>query len=174
MLRYLGEDPTRQGLVKTPERYAKAMLFFTKGYNEDLQDTVNDAIFAVDSRELVLVKDIEISSLCEHHLMPFIGKVHIGYIPDGRVIGLSKLARMAEIFARRLQLQERLTHEIACAIERVLVPLGVGVVIEASHMCMVMRGAQKYTAMTTTCCMTGVLEHDSKAKDNFHSLLNRR
>ncbi|KAI3056597.1 hypothetical protein CBS147353_11149 [Aspergillus niger] len=174
MLQCLGEDPTREGLVKTPERYARAILFFTKGYSENPKDIVGNAIFTVDSRELVLVKDIEISSLCEHHLMPFVGKIHIGYIPDGRVLGLSKLARMAEIFARRLQLQERLTQQIANAIEPILKPQGVGVIMEASHMCMVTRGTQKYAAMTTTCCMTGVLQHDSRARDNFYFLLNRR
>jgi GTP cyclohydrolase I len=192
MLQCLGEDPTREGLAKTPERYARAILFFTKGYTENPKDIVGNAIFTVDSRELVLVKDIEISSLCEHHLMPFVGKlwhslcgwelrfthcflkIHIGYIPDGRVLGLSKLARLAESFARRLQLQERLTQQIANAIQQILEPQGVGVIMEASHMCMVTRGTQKYAAMTTTCCMTGVLQRDGRARDNFYFLLNRR
>ncbi|KAI3057209.1 hypothetical protein CBS147353_11053 [Aspergillus niger] len=174
MLQCLGEDPTREGLAKTPERYARAILFFTKGCTENPKDIVGNAIFTVDSRELVLVKDIEISSLCEHHLMPFVGKIHIGYIPDGRVLGLSKLARLAEIFAQRLQLQERLTQQIANAIQQILEPQGVGVIMEASHMCMVTRGTQKFAAMTTTCCMTGVLQRDGRARDNFYFLLNRR
>ncbi|OJZ79995.1 hypothetical protein ASPFODRAFT_212936 [Aspergillus luchuensis CBS 106.47] len=142
-------EPCQRGPRQIPERYARAILFFTKGYTENPKDIVGNAIFTVDSRELVLVKDIEISSLCEHHLMPFVRKINIGYIPDGRVFGLSKLARLAEIFARRLQLQERLTQQIANAIEQILKPQGVGVIMEASHMCMVTRGttSQSHTSI---------------------------
>nr|WBQ01556.1 PlmC [Aspergillus flavipes] len=169
ILQCLGEDPEREGLIQTPERYARAMLFFTQGYTSAVHEVVNNAIFTVDSSELVLVKDIDIFSLCEHHLVPFQGKVHIGYIPNGRVLGLSKLARVADVFARRLQIQERLTQEIAHAVEEILQPAGVAVVIESTHMCMVMRGVQKSGAITTTACMTGVLRKDQEMKKHFWS-----
>ncbi|KAF1968123.1 GTP cyclohydrolase I [Bimuria novae-zelandiae CBS 107.79] len=172
ILRAVGEVPEREGLKKTPERAAKAFLTFTKGYNEKVEDVLNNAIFHVNTQDMVIVRDIEISSLCEHHLVPFFGKVHIGYIPNGRVIGLSKLARIAEVYSRRMQVQERLTQQIADAIVKVLKPLGVGVVMECTHMCMVMRGVQKTQAMTVTRSMRGSML-EAEHKGEFYALLGR-
>ncbi|KAB8204773.1 hypothetical protein BDV34DRAFT_213541 [Aspergillus parasiticus] len=160
ILEDIGEDPNRDGLLKTPERYAKALLFFTKGYEESAYDIGKDAIFNINHNEIVLVRDIEVFS-----------KVHIAYIPNGRVLGLSKLARIAEIYARRLQVQERLTKQISQAIEELLQPQGVAVVMESAHMCMVMRGVQKSSAMTTTSCRTGVFKTDKEAEEELHFLL---
>ncbi|KNG45985.1 gtp cyclohydrolase i [Stemphylium lycopersici] len=174
MLECLGEDPNREGLLDTPDRYAKALLFFTKGYEENLRDIVNGAVFHEDHDELVIVRDIEIFSLCEHHLVPFTGKMHIGYIPNRRVIGLSKLARIAEMFARRFQVQERLTKQVALALSEMLQPQGVAVVVESSHLCMVMRGVQKTGATTTTSCMLGCMRSREKTRQEFLNLINRK
>lgn len=173
ILEELGEDVSREGLLRTPERYAKAMLFFTKGYEDNITDVVNQAVFEEDHDEMVIVKDIDVYSLCEHHLVPFFGKVHIAYIPNKRVLGLSKLARLAEMYARRFQVQERLTKQIALALSEILHPRGVAVVMECTHMCMVSRGVQKTGAMTSTSCMLGCFRSQQKTRDEFLALLNR-
>ncbi|KAK0609525.1 GTP cyclohydrolase I-like protein [Bombardia bombarda] len=176
LLECVGEDADREGLLATPERYAKAMLFFTKGYQENVRDIVNGAIFQEGHNEMVIVKDIEVFSMCEHHLVPFTGKMHIGYIPNNAVIGISKLPRIAEMFARRLQIQERLTREVANAIMEILKPQGVAVVMESSHLCMVMRGVQKTSTTTITSCVLGCFERKEKTRNEFLSLIgvNRR
>lgn len=171
LLECIGEDPDREGLLATPERYAKAMLFLTKGYQENVRDIVNGAIFQEGHNEMVIVKDIEVFSMCEHHLVPFTGKMHIGYIPSNAVIGISKLPRIAELFARRLQIQERLTKEVANAIMEILKPQGVAVVMESSHLCMVMRGVEKTTSSTITSCVLGCFESREKTRSEFLSLI---
>ncbi|XP_050312425.1 GTP cyclohydrolase 1-like [Anthonomus grandis grandis] len=170
ILGHLGENPNREGLLKTPERAAKAMLYFTKGYDESLEDILNDAIFDENHDEMVVVKDIEMFSMCEHHLVPFHGKVSIGYLPSGKVLGLSKLARIVEVFSRRLQVQERLTKQIAVAVLKAVQPRGVAVVVEGSHMCMVMRGVQKINSKTVTSTMLGEFRDNQKTREEFFKL----
>ncbi|KAF2367227.1 GTP cyclohydrolase I [Trinorchestia longiramus] len=171
VLKNLGEDDMRQGLLKTPERAAKAMLFFTKGYDQTIQEVLNDAVFDEDHDDMVIVKDIEMFSICEHHLVPFWGKVSVGYLPNKRVLGLSKVARIVEVYSRRLQVQERLTKQIANALVEAIQPNGVGVVIEGTHMCMVMRGVQKINSKTTTSTMLGEFRKDHRTREEFLSLL---
>lgn len=166
----LGENPERAGLKETPQRVEESLRFLTEGYKANLADVIGGAIFEEDHKEMVLVKDIEVYSLCEHHLLPFVGKAHVGYIPNGRVIGLSKIARIVDMFARRLQLQERLTREVADALESSLVPAGVAVVIEAEHFCMMMRGVQKQNSKTITSAMRGLFLTDQKSREEFLQL----
>jgi GTP cyclohydrolase I len=170
-LELLGEDPEREGLQKTPERMAKAWAFLTRGYRQDLDAIVNGAIFQAEDSAMVVVKGIEFYSMCEHHLLPFFGKVHIGYIPDGKILGLSKFARITDMFARRLQVQERLTVQIAEAIQHVLQPRGVGVVIEGVHLCMMMRGVEKQHSQTTTSAMLGIFRNSRETREEFLRLL---
>ena len=167
ILAAVGEDPDREGLVRTPERVAKAMSFLTSGYAMTVDDVVGSALFEEEHENMVMVRDIELYSLCEHHMLPFFGKAHVAYIPNGKIVGLSKLPRIVEIFARRLQVQERLTEQVAKAIEEVLAPRGVGVVIEAFHMCMMMRGVEKQNSRTITSALRGVFRDDGKTRDEF-------
>ncbi|MDJ0737141.1 MAG: GTP cyclohydrolase I FolE [Nostocaceae cyanobacterium] len=167
----LGEDPDREGLKDTPKRVMKALQFLTKGYHESLDEILNGAVFTEDADEMVLVRDIDIFSSCEHHILPIIGRAHVAYIPNGKVIGLSKIARICEMYARRLQVQERLTLQIADALQGLLQPQGVAVVVEASHMCMVMRGVQKPGSWTVTSAMRGIFADDSRTREEFMNLI---
>jgi GTP cyclohydrolase I len=167
MIRRLGDDPTRDGMAKTPERVAKAMAFLTKGYGESPEVVLGDALFEERHQSMVLVKDIELYSLCEHHMLPFFGKAHVAYIPDGRIIGLSKVARLVEVYARRFQVQERLTEQVAQALWDTTKPQGVAVVIEAYHLCMMMRGVQKQNSKTITSAMRGTFLEDHRTRDEF-------
>ncbi|MCK5728815.1 MAG: GTP cyclohydrolase I FolE [Methylococcales bacterium] len=169
----VGEDLSREGLVDTPKRAAKAFAFLNNGYEKTLEGVLNNAIFEADTEDMVIVKDIELYSLCEHHLLPFIGKCHIGYLPNGKVMGLSKAARIVDMYARRLQIQEKLTKEIADAIETVTGARGVAVVIEAKHLCMMMRGVQKQNSVMTTSVMTGIFRKDINTRSEFLNLINR-
>jgi GTP cyclohydrolase I len=171
MLRYLGEDPEREGLQRTPERVVRSLEFLTAGYERDLGTVINGAVFAETYTEMVIVRDIEVYSLCEHHLLPFFGLAHVAYIPDGRVIGLSKLPRIVDMFARRLQVQERLTSQVADALDEALSPLGAAVVIEAAHLCMMMRGVQKQNSRTLTSSMRGVFLGDQRTRAEFMELI---
>jgi len=170
MLVRLGEDPSRDGLLRTPDRMEKAMAFLTKGYRMDVTEVLHDALFDVDYDEMVIVKDIEFYSMCEHHLLPFFGKAHVAYVPNGKVIGLSKIPRLVDVFSRRLQVQERLTREIADAIQEAISPQGVGVVIEARHLCMMMRGIEKQNSSTVTSAMVGCFQH-KETRSEFLSLV---
>jgi len=170
----LGEDPEREGLLKTPERVAESMKYLTKGYGQDPLEVLNGAIFKEPYDEMVVVKDIEIFSLCEHHLLPFYGSAHVAYIPNGKIVGLSKIPRLIEVFARRLQVQERLTSQIAECLMQALNPLGVGVVIEAYHLCMAMRGVEKQHSLTITSSMQGSFRTTTRVREEFLSLISRR
>src|SRR6058998_3255123 len=167
----IGEDLDREGLRRTPDRAARALEFLTQGYRQDLDEIINDAVFESDASEIILVKDIELYSLCEHHLLPFIGQAHVAYIPNGKVIGLSKVARLVDVFARRLQIQENLTVQIADALMKTLHPSGVGVVVEAKHLCMMMRGVEKQNSIMKTSCLLGTFKEDARTRSEFLSLL---
>jgi GTP cyclohydrolase IA len=171
LLEAIGEDPQREGLVRTPSRAARAFEFLSNGYRQDLDEIVNDAVFSSEASEIILVKDIELYSMCEHHLLPFIGRAHVAYIPNGKVIGLSKIARIVDAFARRLQIQEQLTVQIADALMKCLQPSGVGVVVEAKHLCMMMRGVEKQNSVMKTSCLLGSFKEDARTRSEFLSLL---
>jgi GTP cyclohydrolase IA len=173
-LEELGEDPQREGLQKTPDRVARMYEFLTKGYKQNIEDVFNAAVFEEKYSEMVIVKDIDFFSLCEHHLVPFFGKCHIAYIPNGRIIGLSKMPRIVEVFARRLQVQERLTQQIADALYHHIKPLGVAVVMEAQHLCMIMRGVEKLNSVATTSAMLGAFRNDEKTRSEFLTLIGRK
>jgi GTP cyclohydrolase I len=173
LLAELGEDPSREGLVDTPKRVEKSLRFLTHGYAADVDAVLNNALFTVDYNEMVIVKDIDFYSLCEHHLLPFFGRCHVAYIPQGRVVGLSKIPRLVDIFARRLQVQERLTNQIAETLREKIRPLGVAVVMEASHLCMSMRGVEKQNSVAVTSAMLGVFQHDARTRMEFLDLIRR-
>ncbi len=172
VLELIGEDPARDGLLKTPARVAKAMKWLTRGYDERPEEIIRDALFAEKHENMVLVRDIELYSLCEHHMLPFFGKAHVAYLPDGKIVGLSKIPRLVDVFARRLQVQERLTDQIADALMECLEPLGVGVVIEAYHLCMMMRGVEKQNSKTVTSALRGTFREDGKTRDEFLRLVH--
>ena len=174
LLKELGEDPGRDGLKRTPERFAKSMRYLTRGYSQDPREILNDALFDVTYDEMVIVKDIELYSLCEHHLLPFFGRAHVAYIPNGKLVGLSKIPRLVDMFARRLQVQERLTSEIASILDEVLQPKGVGVVIESIHLCMMMRGVAQQNSFAITSSLRGEFESDSKTRSEFMELIRHQ
>ena len=174
LLAEVGEDPTREGLVRTPDRVARALQFLTSGYDTNIDEVVNDALFAVESNEMVIVRDIDFYSLCEHHLLPFFGRCHVAYLPRERVIGLSKIPRLIEMFSRRLQVQERFTNQIATSLEQIMDPLGVGVVVEATHLCIRMRGVEKQNAFAVTSAMLGGFRDDARTRMEFLELIGRR
>ena len=174
IIELLGEDPDREGLKNTPKRFEKAMRFLTKGYAQDPDKVLNGATFSVCYDQMVVVKDIEMSSLCEHHLLPFFGKCHVAYLPDKKVVGLSKIPRLVNLYSRRLQIQERLTNQIAQAIDKAIAPLGVGVVIEARHMCMVMRGVEKQHSQAVTSAMLGEFRKNQQTREEFLALIGRK
>ena len=173
LIQEIGEDVTREGLVDTPKRAAAAFRFINNGYSRSLDDVLNNAIFEADTEDMVIVKDIELYSLCEHHLLPFIGKCHVAYLPKGKVIGLSKVARIVDMYARRLQIQERLTNQIATALQTAIDPVGVAVVIEAKHLCMMMRGVEKQNSVMTTSAMLGLFRKQISTRSEFLNLINR-
>jgi len=174
ILAALGEDPRRTGLVKTPERVDAALRWLTRGYGMSLAEVVGDALFEEEHASMILVRDIEVYSMCEHHMLPFFGRAHVAYVPDGRIVGLSKLPRIVEMFARRLQVQERLTDQVADAVMEILAPQGVGVVIEAAHLCMMMRGVEKQNSRTVTSALRGIFREDPKTREEFLNLVNGR
>jgi GTP cyclohydrolase I len=174
VLRHLGEDPEREGLRDTPKRVEKSLRFLTSGYQADIDDVINNALFSVDYSEMVIVKDIDFYSLCEHHLLPFFGKCHIAYIPQKKVIGLSKIPRLVDVFSRRLQVQERLTHQIAEVIQDKVAPLGVAVVMEGTHLCMAMRGVEKQNSFAVTSAMLGAFRENARTRSEFLELIRRR
>ena len=171
LLREIGEDPTREGLIKTPSRVSKAWSFFSRGYSQNIDEIVNNAIFNEDAKDMVVVRDVEFFSLCEHHLLPFFGKAHVGYLPNGRVVGLSKIPRIIDMFSRRLQVQERLTRQIAETIKDVLEPIGVAVIMEGQHMCMQMRGVEKQNSLATTSSMLGKFRESDRTRSEFLSII---
>jgi GTP cyclohydrolase I len=173
VLREIGEDPRREGLVRTPGRVARALEFLTQGYQLDPQKILNDAVFEESYNEMLIVKDIDFYSLCEHHMLPFFGRAHVAYVPNGRIVGLSKIARLVEMYSRRLQVQERMTNEIAHVIEKVLQPRGVAVIVEAQHLCMMMRGVQKQNSYAISSAMLGEFESDPKTRGEFVQLIHR-
>jgi GTP cyclohydrolase I len=174
ILAVLGEDPDRDGLDKTPERVEKALKFLTRGYSQDPVEILNEALFTVEYDEMVIIRDIDVFSLCEHHLLPFFGRAHVAYVPKGKVVGLSKIPRLVEMFSRRLQVQERLTVQIAEAIQKTVDPRGVGVVIEAQHFCMMMRGVEKQNSVAVTSCMLGAFRERQATREEFLSLIKAR
>ena len=171
LLKEIGEDPNREGLIKTPSRVSKAWEFFSRGYNQDVDEIINNAIFNEDAKDMVVVRDVEFFSLCEHHLIPFFGKAHVAYIPNGKVVGLSKIPRIIDMFSRRLQVQERLTRQIAETMQDVLEPIGVAVIMEGQHMCMQMRGVEKQNSLTTTSSMLGKFRQSDRTRAEFLSIL---
>ena len=171
LLKEIGEDPNREGLIKTPSRVSKAWSFFSRGYNQDVDEIINDAIFNENAKDMVVVRDVEFFSLCEHHLIPFFGKAHVAYIPNGKVVGLSKIPRIIDMFSRRLQVQERLTRQIAETIQDVLEPIGVAVIMEGQHMCMQMRGVEKQNSLTTTSSMLGKFRQSDRTRAEFLSII---